>query len=67
MSRWWDGVELWLTELGLVPQVGLLMLVLLPLCWSSARGLDRVSGLVFTRFGHRYAADAQADADAEDA
>jgi hypothetical protein len=55
--RWWDGVELWLTQLGLALQVTLLMLVLLPACWWAARGLDRVVGLIFGRFGHRYAVD----------
>jgi hypothetical protein len=59
VSRWWDGVELWLTQLGLALQVSLLMLVLLPVCWWSARGLDRLSGLIFTRFGHHYASDAE--------
>ncbi|MGH3751585.1 MAG: hypothetical protein ACRDRP_02640 [Pseudonocardiaceae bacterium] len=53
--RWWDGVELWLTQLGFVVQVVLLMLVLLPVCWWAARVIDRVFGLAFDRFGHRYA------------
>ncbi|MGH3778642.1 MAG: hypothetical protein ACRDRR_23365 [Pseudonocardiaceae bacterium] len=61
--RWWDGVELWLTQLGLALQVALLMLVLLPVCWWAARGIDRVFGWVFDRFGHRYAVD---DEDAEE-
>jgi hypothetical protein len=59
MVQWWDGVELWLTQLGLVPQVALLMLVLLPACWWMARALDRCVGLLFERFGHRYATDAE--------
>ncbi len=59
VARWWDGVELWLTQLGLVLQVTLLMLVLLPVCWWAARGLDRVVGLIFERFDHRYARDAE--------
>ena len=52
VSRWWDGVELWLTQLGLAPQVALLMLVLLPTGWWAVRLLDWVVGLVFQRFGH---------------
>lgn len=56
--RWWDGVELWLIQLGLAFQVALLMLVLLPVCWWAARVVDRVFGWVFDRLGHRYA-DAQ--------
>ncbi len=51
MSRWWDGVELWLTQLGLPFQVALLVLVLLPACWWAARGIDWVFGLVFDRPG----------------
>ena len=57
--RWWDGVELWLTQLGLAFQVALLMLVLLPVCWWAARATDRVSGLVFDRLGRRYAVDTE--------
>ncbi|MGH3944783.1 MAG: hypothetical protein ACRDSI_07040 [Pseudonocardiaceae bacterium] len=55
--RWWDGVELWLTQLGLALQVALLMLVLLPACWWAARVIDRVFGLVFDWLDHRYAVD----------
>jgi hypothetical protein len=54
VARWWDGVELWLTQLGLAFQVALLMLVLLPTCWWAARSLDRVVGLIFDRFGRWY-------------
>lgn len=59
VSQWWDGVELWLTQLGLVPQVALVMLVLLPVCWWAARALDRAVGLIFERFDHRDAVDAE--------
>lgn len=59
MDRWWDGVELWLTQLGLALQVALLMPVLLPVCWGAARALDRAVGLIFERLGHRYAVDAE--------
>ncbi|MGH3772647.1 MAG: hypothetical protein ACRDRW_14850 [Pseudonocardiaceae bacterium] len=59
VSRWWDGVELWLTQLGFALQVALLMLVLLPVCWWAARALDWAVGLIFERFGHRYAVDAE--------
>ena len=54
VARWWDGVELWLTQLGLAFQVALLMLVLLPTCWWAARSLDRVVGLIFDRLDQRY-------------
>jgi hypothetical protein len=59
VDRWWDGVELWLTQLGLALQVALLMPVLLPVCWGAARALDRAVGLIFERLGHRYAVDAE--------
>ncbi len=59
--RWWDGVELWLTQLGLVLQVTLVMLVLLPLCWWAARALDRCVGALFERFAHRYAVGSSQD------
>jgi hypothetical protein len=55
--QWWDGVELWLAQLGFALQVALLMPVLLPACWCGARVLDRAASLVLARFGHRYAAD----------
>ena len=57
--QWWDGVELWLTQLGLAPQVALLMLVLLPAVWWAARVLDGAVGVVFERLGHRYAMGAE--------
>jgi hypothetical protein len=59
MVQWWDGVEFWLTQLGLVPQVALLMLVLLPACWWAARILDRCTGVLFERLGHRDTEDAR--------
>ncbi|HEX8759294.1 MAG TPA: hypothetical protein VF734_04800 [Pseudonocardiaceae bacterium] len=68
--RWWDGVELWLTRLALPLQVAILMVVLLPVCWGTARVIDRVFGLVFERLGHRSspgAAAFDAAADAKDA
>jgi hypothetical protein len=57
--RWWDGVELWLTQLGLALQVALLMPVLLPTCWWAARIFDRCVGLLFERFNDRYTMDAE--------
>jgi hypothetical protein len=52
-------VELWLTQLGLALQVAVLMPVLLPVCWWAAGSLDRVSGLIFDRLGHRYTGDTE--------
>lgn len=49
--RWWDGVELWLTQLPLPAQVALLMLVLLPACWVVAKLIDRAVDAVSERVG----------------
>lgn len=40
VTRWWDAVELWLTQLWLPLQLVLLMVVLLPTCWGVARLID---------------------------
>ena len=59
VARWWNGVELWLTQLGLALQVALLMVVLLPACWWAARLMDRVVGLLFDRLGPRYSVETE--------
>jgi hypothetical protein len=50
MVDWWDGVELWFTQLWFPFQVALVIAVLLPLCWAVAllidRGVDRVSAVL---------------------
>lgn len=50
LAQWWDGVELWFTQLWFPVQVGLLMVVLVPLCWWAARmidsGFDRFASLL---------------------
>jgi hypothetical protein len=51
VARWWDGVELWLTQLPLPAQVALLMLVLLPACWAVATLTDRAVDAVSQRVG----------------
>jgi hypothetical protein len=47
---WWDNFELWITQLWFPFQVGLIIVVLLPLCWAAARlidnGVDRVATLL---------------------
>jgi hypothetical protein len=60
--RWWDGVELWLTQLALPLQVALLMLVLLPVCGWTTRAIDRTVDLASERLGHRSNAEPTADA-----
>ncbi|MEO7193374.1 MAG: hypothetical protein ABIZ05_00900 [Pseudonocardiaceae bacterium] len=59
VSHWWDGVELRLTQLGFAPQVIVLMLVALPVCWWATRALDWAVGLAFERFSHRRSVDAR--------
>lgn len=42
IARWWDGVELWLTQLPFVLQFPLMMALMLPICLFAARFIDRV-------------------------
>jgi len=53
VARWWDAVELWLTQLGLPAQFAILLAVLLPACWWVAKGIDRGVDLVSERIGRR--------------
>ena len=42
VATWWDGVELWLTQLDFTLQVILVVGVLGPLCWGIAAIVDSV-------------------------
>jgi hypothetical protein len=57
LADWWDGIELWITQLWFPFQVVLVIVVLLPLCWGAARvvdvAVDRVSGLRPKRWRRR--------------
>src|ERR1700710_1418511 len=44
VATWWDGVELWLTQLDFTLQVLLVVGVLGPLCWGIAATVDSVGG-----------------------
>ena len=44
--NWWDGVELWLSGLGFVAQVGVVM----PVVWKKRFGQGRV---FYSSLGHR--------------
>ena len=57
VARWWDGVELWLTQLGLPAQIVILRAVLLPTCWWVATGIDRGVDLISERIGRREPGD----------
>jgi len=41
VADWWDAFELWLTQLAFPFQVVLAVLVVVPLCWVAAAGIDR--------------------------
>jgi elongation factor P--beta-lysine ligase len=49
VADWWDAVELWLTQLPFPFQVVLAALVLLPLCWGVAAGVDRAVDALIER------------------
>jgi hypothetical protein len=42
VADWWDAVELWLTQLPFGFQVVLAIVVVVPLCWAAAVGIDRL-------------------------
>jgi hypothetical protein len=48
LADWWDGFELWITQLWFPFQVALVIVVLLPLCWGAARLIDRAVDRVST-------------------
>lgn len=50
---WWDSVELWVTQLAFPFQVGLAIVVLLPLCWAGAAVADRATEAVAAWWSHR--------------
>jgi hypothetical protein len=58
---WWDGVELWLTQLSFPLQVLLAILVLIPACWLASALIDRivdaVLGIVSSRWAERTPSD----------
>jgi hypothetical protein len=42
LATWWDGIELWLTQLDFAVQVVLVVAVVGPLCWVAAAVIDTV-------------------------
>lgn len=44
IARWWDSVELWITGLPFIPQVALVLVTVVPLCFLVAAVLDRLMG-----------------------
>jgi hypothetical protein len=51
LANWWDAVALWLSDLAFPFQFALVIVVLAPLCFLVAWGVDRVVDLVKARFG----------------
>ena len=52
VATWWDGVELWLTQLDFTLQVILVLGVLGPLCWGVRRA-GRLAGRAHRRVASR--------------
>jgi hypothetical protein len=50
---WWDGFELWITQLWFPFQVALIIITLLPLCWATARLIDNAVDRVATLLPRR--------------
>jgi hypothetical protein len=48
IADWWDSFELWLTQLAFPFQVVLAILVVVPLCWFVAAGVDRLVDVMAT-------------------
>ena len=46
LGNWWDGVDLWLSQLAFPFQFAIVIAVVGPLCWGVAVLIDRVVDLV---------------------
>lgn len=51
LADWWDGVELWLTQLGFPVQFVVVMVVVVPLCLVAAWVIDKLVDRVARLFG----------------
>ncbi|WP_149361414.1 hypothetical protein [Lolliginicoccus suaedae] len=47
VARWWDGAELWITGLSFLPQVAIVAVIVVPLCFVLARWLDAAGSAVY--------------------
>jgi len=61
LSAWWDSMELWLAQLWFPLQFLLVIAVVLPVCIGAAWVIDRLVGLVSSRFGSAGRAGNEAD------
>lgn len=46
VGRWWDGVELWIAGLPFVPQVGVLLLAVVPVVALAVYVVDTASSVL---------------------
>lgn len=53
VADWWDAIELWLTQQEFPLQVLLAIVVLVPLCWGTAVGVDRLVDFAANRIRSR--------------
>lgn len=49
LANWWDGVDLWLSQLAFPFQFAIVIVVLAPVCFGVAVLVDRVVDVI----GHR--------------
>ncbi|HVV18045.1 MAG TPA: hypothetical protein VHF06_01325 [Pseudonocardiaceae bacterium] len=49
LANWWDGVDLWLSQLAFPFQFAIVIAVLAPVCFGVAWAIDRVVDLVSGR------------------
>lgn len=52
LANWWDGVDLWLSQLSFPFQFAIVIIVLAPVCFGLAVLVDRVVDLVRVRLPH---------------
>jgi hypothetical protein len=52
LANWWDGVDLWLSQLAFPFQFAIVIVVLAPVCFGIAVLVDRVVDLVRARLPH---------------
>ncbi|WP_068273828.1 hypothetical protein [Aldersonia kunmingensis] len=53
IGSWWDAIELWVAGLPFLPQFVVLVLVLVPVSFVLAFGLDTVVNAVLRLIGRR--------------
>lgn len=59
MTRWWDGVEEWLTSLSFVPQILVCAAVVVPLAIGLSYLMNLLVDTSFRLFDRRESADTE--------